>query len=498
VDGRRRPYNFLDENGKLVGFDIDLVAKVCAVAEKQCRVTMAEFQECTITDRNINYPGRGLMSGWFDACPGYVISADRQGAFDFTKPYLITDASFTVKPGNPDKFNPDADDFSKFTLVHLTGAVTNAQCLTRLNKKFGKILYAENLPDAKRLILSGEGQVLFSARHIIPDLEVLPQRVHCETGGTAIALKKGSEMASWWNPAFDKFRESGELEKLCSEANAKYKYGNIRCMTTESADAAPVESNDGDKVWLFASSGRRKPFTFLDDTGKLSGFNVDLVREVCAEAGMKCLSVLSQFTECGFTVRDFNYPGRGLMDSWFDACPGYVDSVDRENGVDFTDPFLESYGAFAVAPGNPTRFNPDSDDFSNHTITHLTGAPTNQQCLNRLHKKGAKIVIAPNLPAAKKLLAEKKVDVIFSVRAQIPDLEVLPQRVHCEGTGSAVMVKKGSPLVKWWNDAFRSYVEKGKYQKLCKDSIEKYEFPIKCFPEDSPIPTREPVDVIVG
>ena len=56
------------------------------------------------------------MSEWFDACPGYVISPDRLGAFDFTKPYLMTDASFTVKKGNPDKFNPDSDDFSKFTI----------------------------------------------------------------------------------------------------------------------------------------------------------------------------------------------------------------------------------------------------------------------------------------------------------------------------------------------------------------------------------------------
>jgi len=486
VDGRRRPYNFLDQNGKLVGFDIDFISKVCAVAEKKCKIVTADFTECTITDRNINYPGRGLMSEWFDACPGYVISPDRQGAFDFTKPYLQTDASFTVKPGNPSKFNPESDDYSKFTLAHLTGAVTNAQCLTRLNKKFGKIIYASSLPDAKKKILDGEADVLFSARHQIPDLEVLPARVHCELGGTAVLLKKGSPMAEWWNPAFDKVMASGDLDKICKESNKKYN-GTIRCLTKDSkADAPEVSKTEaGEKVWLFATSGRRAPFTFLDDGGKLTGFNVELVRGVCAEAKQNCRSVLSQYTECGFTERNINYPGRGLMDGWFDACPGYGDSVDRGNGVEFTDAFLQTYAAFAVMPGNPAKFNPKSDDFSGFNITHLTGAVTNAACLNRLKKKNANIIISPNLPAAKKLLQEGGAQVIFSVRGTIPDLDVLPERFHCEKSGSTVMVKKGSPLVEWWNKAFRSYVKKGLYSKLCQESRKKYNWPIRCFPESS-------------
>ncbi|XP_005103882.1 uncharacterized protein LOC101861674 [Aplysia californica] len=510
VDGRRKPYNFLDENGKLVGFDVDFISKVCSVVQKKCKIVLAEFTECTITERNINYAGRGLMSGWFDGCPGYVLSLDRQGAFDFTEPYLATDASFTVSPGNPSGFDPDLDDYSKFTLTHLTGAVTNAQCLNRLHKKFGKIIVAADLPDAKELLLNRTADVLFSARRSISGLEVLPQRVHCEMGGTGVMLKKGSELAQWWNPAFQTLVLSGGYAQFCAESETKYN-ATFRCLSGLKAGhiisgkpltpATQTMSQDAadQRVWLFALSGRRKPFAFQDEEGRLSGFNIDFVRAVCAEAKQVCDFVLSQFTECSFTQRNINYAGRGLMDGWFDACMGYADSVDRAAAVDFTDAFLESSSTFTVVPGNPSGFDPDQQDFSNFTFTHLTGAYTNAQCLNRLKKKFGKIVIAANLPEAKELLFDRKADVLFSPRGKIPDLEVLPQRVHCERTGSAIMTKRGSPLVDWWNAAFRSLVRKGLYQKVCEEGRVKYNFPIRCFPENTSLPTSGyPEDYIIG
>ncbi|GFS25151.1 arginine-binding periplasmic protein [Elysia marginata] len=220
--GRKKPYSFFDDLGNVVGFDVDIVSRVCAIAGKQCEIVLAEFTECTFTNREITYPGRGLMSGWFDACPGYVISVDRKTAFDFTDPYLYTDASFTVAPGNPSDFNPDISDFSQFTFAHLTGAVTNEKCLDRLNKKAKNFVVAANLPDARAMLLNGTADVLFSPRHKIDGLEILPQRVHCDAGGSAVMLKRGSPLAQWWNPAFQTLKKSGEYQALCPISSIKY------------------------------------------------------------------------------------------------------------------------------------------------------------------------------------------------------------------------------------------------------------------------------------
>ncbi|GFR98167.1 arginine-binding extracellular protein ArtP-like [Elysia marginata] len=244
-----------------------------------------------------------------------------------------------------------------------------------------------------------------------------------------------------------------------------------------------VHNQDGEhdhKTWLFSVNGRKRPYSFLDDYGNLTGFDVDLIDEVCQIAKKRCKMVLSEFTECSFTSRDINYAGRGLMAEWFDGCPGYVNSIDREGAFDFTDPYLDTYASFTVAPGNPSLFDPHTSDYSEFTFTHLTGAVTNSKCLARLGKKVSGIIIAANLPEAKTLLLNRTADVLFSPRSKITGLEVLPEREHCDAGGTAVMLKKGSHLAQWWNPAFESLVRSGQYQKLCEDSQVKYNRTIRC------------------
>jgi len=119
-------------------------------------------------------------------------------------------------------------------------------------------------------------------------------------------------------------------------------------------------------------------------------------------------------------------------------------------------------------------------DFSNFTITHLTGAYTNPSCLTRLGKKFGRIMVADNLPQAKSFLADGKADVIFAPRREIPGLKVFDHPFHCEKSGSAVMTWKGSPLIGWWNKAFEAFVKSGGYQKLCEEGRAKYNFNIRC------------------
>ncbi|PVD22941.1 hypothetical protein C0Q70_16201 [Pomacea canaliculata] len=212
---------------------------ICAVAKRRCEVVLAQFTECTFTDRSIVYPGRGLMAGWFDCCPGYAVTLDRRGGFDFTLPYTVSDASFAVAPGNPSGFDPDATDYSSFTLIYkmslcFAGCASSSpdRCLHQrsvppgLGKTFGNILVASNLPEAKALLLNGTAQVLFSPRNIIPDLEVLPERVVCSEGGTAMMVKKGSPLPAWWNPAFKSYSASGRFHQLCQEDSIKYNHSS--------------------------------------------------------------------------------------------------------------------------------------------------------------------------------------------------------------------------------------------------------------------------------
>ncbi|KAK7100867.1 L-arginine-binding protein-like [Littorina saxatilis] len=229
VDGLKRPYSFIDAEGSLVGFDVDVINAVCKKAGKQCKMVLADFTECVFSQRGMTYPGRGLMAGWFDACPGFAITVDRAASFEFTDPYITTVATFTVAPGNPKKFDPSKEDYSGFTLCHLTGAYTNEACLTRLHKAFGKILIARDLPEAKAALLNGTAQALFSPRTRIEGLDVLGARLHCDQGGAGVMVKKGSLLPSWWNPAFSTIYASGEYTTICEDASQRFNYP-IKCL----------------------------------------------------------------------------------------------------------------------------------------------------------------------------------------------------------------------------------------------------------------------------
>ncbi|XP_055886120.1 uncharacterized protein LOC106072884 isoform X1 [Biomphalaria glabrata] len=489
VDGKRRPYSYINEEGTLTGFEIDFINQVCSVAGKLCYTILAEYQECIFTDRSLDYAGRGLMARWFHGCPGYAITIDRLNEFDFTLPYLDGIATFTVIPGNPSGFDPDSDDYSDFTIVHLSGAPTNEPCLRRLKKRFGKVLIAQDLPEAKAVLLNRTADVLFSPRRKIDGLETLPARFRCDINGAGIMLKKGSNVATWWDPAFTKFYSSGAYAKLCVEASEKYK-ANISCLNSLSEaqklhpyQSPPQSSAEPDKLWTFVVSGRIAPYSYLNDEGRLVGFTKDFLDRVCTKAGKRCTLLLAEVSECTVRKGELLYPGRGLLEGWFDACTGYFDTYDRDNSWDFTLPYLVSYASFYVAIGNPSRFNPDLDDYSKYTIVYAETAITNAHCLNRLHKKYGKLVVVPDRSDAINMLLNRTADAWFTKDDGAPAIEKLPQQLHCENVGTSIMTKKGGELPLWWNKVFQEFYTSGEYNAFCREKGREFQTKFPCLPE---------------
>jgi ABC-type amino acid transport substrate-binding protein len=497
ADGKQKPKSFINEYGALVGFDVDLVNAVCKVAGKTCYMVLAEFTECIFTDRDIDYSGRGLWADWFDGCTSYAITSDRLNEFDFTLPYLETTASFTVAPGNPTNFTPEVSDYSSFKLLRLTGAPTNKECLKRLHKKFDQVLVAQDLPEAKALLLNGTADVLFSPRNVIDGLEVLPERVHCDVSGAGIMLKKGSSVPSWWDPAFQKYYLSGEYSMLC--AAASFKYGRIHCLpppekiTPQLAAlmAAPPKATPK-KLWKFVVSGRIAPYSYVDDDGQLKGFTPDMLATVCGLAKESCVLLLAQVPECTVRKGEILYPGRGLMEGWFDGCTGYYETQDRDNSWDFTLPYLVSNASFFVPQGNPKGFDPSSTDYSSFTIVYQATAITNDHCLHRLYKRFNKLIVVENEQDAVALILNGTADTWFTKEIGISQLEQLPQRFHCEHVGTSIMLRKGSEMRDWWNKAFDKFTSSGDFKAFCENESRihgNYTFP--CY--DAPGKRREEI-----
>ncbi|MES5098234.1 transporter substrate-binding domain-containing protein [Agrobacterium sp. BA1120] len=83
------PFNFTDQDGRLVGFHVDLAREICAQLkiESKCQVQALPFDELEAAVEMGE--GEAVMSG-------IASSGDLRKSFSFTRPYILLPARFAV------------------------------------------------------------------------------------------------------------------------------------------------------------------------------------------------------------------------------------------------------------------------------------------------------------------------------------------------------------------------------------------------------------------
>ncbi len=206
TEGAYPPYNFLDDNGEVAGFERDLGDELCARAELTCEWVTNEWDSII----------PNLVSGNYDVIiAGMSITAERDEVIDFTQAYTQPDPSaYVVLAGNES--------------VDLSSAVIAAQTNT-IQASFiagtGATLVEFATPEETvAAVQAGEADAVLADKSFLApiadgeaDLVMLDQQ-ELIGGGVGMGLRESDgELREAFNAAIQSMKDDGTLNALIAE-----------------------------------------------------------------------------------------------------------------------------------------------------------------------------------------------------------------------------------------------------------------------------------------
>ena len=203
-----KPLSYTDADGKLIGFEIDLINALCDEMKANCDISSQEWDGLI----------PGLQAKKFDAIiAGMSITPERLEKVDFTEPYLSNGLILVAKKGDDVSV---ADDFSDVS-VGAQRATIAAQYIEETHPKAKLNLY-DTQENAYLDLTSGRIRALFSDKVTAAYWLTSDEGQTFEQKGEefnsddtmGIAVRKGDELAAKFNTALQALKDSGKYDEI--------------------------------------------------------------------------------------------------------------------------------------------------------------------------------------------------------------------------------------------------------------------------------------------
>lgn len=150
----------------------------------------------------------------------------------------------------------------------------------------------------------------------------------------------------------------------------------------------------------FLLSGDFPPFSFVDDRGRLIGYDVDLTRVLCEEIGASCTLQMRPFSELPAALADKR--GDAIL-------AGLAVGPNLRDRLDTTDAYLTTPGRFVAARDDHVEATPAG--LAGRWISVVSGSAHEAYVLGRFPR--ARVAAYPDETSARDALRDHKVSVHF-------------------------------------------------------------------------------------
>lgn len=237
--------------------------------------------------------------------------------------------------------------------------------------------------------------------------------------------------------------------------------------TDDAAGSGGSSSSEGDLLaevqeegkLIVGTEGTYPPFTFHDDSGELTGFDVEIAREVGKRLGV----------EVEFLETQWDAIFAGLDASRFDMVANQVGiNEERQASYDFSDPYITSTAVLVVAKGN------DEIKSFEDLEGKLSAQSLTSNYAETARSYGAEIEGVEGFNQAIELLNSGRVEA--TVNDNLTVLDFLKQRPDAnieivdeadDAAKSALLFRKDSgAIVEEANKALAEMIEDGTYDEI--------------------------------
>ncbi|TRY27074.1 amino acid ABC transporter substrate-binding protein [Brevibacillus sp. LEMMJ03] len=208
---------------------------------------------------------------------------------------------------------------------------------------------------------------------------------------------------------------------------------------SSAGQAAPqnlLEKVKAEGKLVIGTEGTYAPFTFHDQSGKLTGYDVDVITEVARRLGVEPV----------FQETQWDAMFAGLDAKRFDVIANQVGiKKERQEKYDFSKPYSVSRAVLVTHKDNKTvKDFPDIKGLK-------AGQSMTSNYADMARELGAEIVAVDNFNNAIDLIATKRVDVVINDNLSVldflkqkPNTPIKIVKVKKEGVPCAFMFRKGS------------------------------------------------------